>query len=74
MFDLVVGFNQAVCLVRFSTAHDIDSARVKWPLTPTFSISAGINLTLASIAYVQLQKPYVRKRCVLRQIRDQNAC
>lgn len=34
-------------------------------MTTTFSISGGLNIVLAALGYVWLQKPYARKLYVL---------
>ena len=47
-----------------SIAHTLISVQ-QWAECTAFSIAAGINITVAVIAYVWIQKPYVLQQWVL---------
>ncbi|KAI0631967.1 hypothetical protein C8Q77DRAFT_1123046 [Trametes polyzona] len=48
-------FQQGYATVMLFDSKDI------WPMATTFGISGGLNITIAALAYVWLQKPYVFK-------------
>ncbi len=37
----------------------------QWPMTTTFGVSGGLNVALAALGYMWLQKPYARKLYVM---------
>ncbi|EIW59159.1 uncharacterized protein TRAVEDRAFT_28477 [Trametes versicolor FP-101664 SS1] len=55
IYSVVYMFQQNYVTVMLINTADV------WPMTTTFSISGGLNIVLAALGYVWLQKPYARK-------------
>ncbi|TFK87487.1 hypothetical protein K466DRAFT_599441 [Polyporus arcularius HHB13444] len=56
IYSVVVLFNVGPLAILMFYMGDV------WPMVVTFAVSAGINIVIAAVAYVRMQKPYVLQK------------